>query len=107
MRFLSSEGWNEKSKPARVLMAESRAIHLHAQVLAQGEFLGKQRVDGFEGVHFAALDPAHHGVEDFDGAWHFQANQAPLDAVDDGGDDLGMRGHRVLPRPARRRPTAS
>src|ERR1700730_10918550 len=26
MRFLSSEGWNEKSKPARVLMAESRAM---------------------------------------------------------------------------------
>jgi hypothetical protein len=33
--------------------------HLHAPVLAQGEFLGKQRVDSFEGVHFAALDPAH------------------------------------------------
>ena len=80
--------------------------HLHAPVLAQGELLGKQCVDSFEGVHFAALDPTHRGVEDFDGAWHFQANQAPLDAVDDGGDDLGMRGHRVLPRPARRRPTA-
>ena len=26
MRFLSSEGWNEKSKPVRVLMVESLAI---------------------------------------------------------------------------------
>ena len=66
--------------------------HLHAPVLAQGELLGKQRVDSFEGVHFAALDPAHRGVEDFDGAWHFQANQAPLDAVDDG--HLGPRSDR-------------
>ena len=81
--------------------------HLHAPVLTQSELLGEQRVDGFEGVHFAALDPAHGRVEDFDGARHFQADQATFDAVDDGGDDLGMRGHRVLPWPARRRPTAS
>ena len=52
-----------------------RQGHLHAPVLAQGEFLGKQRIDSFEGVHFAALDPAHRGVEDFDGARHFQADQ--------------------------------
>src|ERR1700731_3607986 len=81
--------------------------HLHAPALTQSELLGEQGVDGFQRVHFAALDPAHRGVEDFDGAWHFQTNQAPLDAVDDGEDDLGMRGHRVLSWPARRRPTAS
>ena len=107
---MSSEGWNEKSKPASVFdggVPRHDERHLDAAVLAQGKLLGEQRVDGFERIHFAALDPAHGGVEDFDGARHFQADQALLDAVDDGGDDLGMRGHRILPWLARRRPTAS
>ena len=52
MRFLSSEGWKEKSKPASVLMVESRAMHeggLDAAVLAQRQFLGEQRVDRLDG----------------------------------------------------------
>jgi hypothetical protein len=39
MRFLSSEGWKEKSKPASVLMVEG---DLDAAILAQGELLGEQ-----------------------------------------------------------------
>jgi hypothetical protein len=49
MRILSSEGWKEKSKPARVLMVEPRHDQrgFDATVLAQGKLLGEQRVDRF------------------------------------------------------------
>jgi hypothetical protein len=40
-----------------------KPAHLRGAAL-KGEFLGKQRVDSFEGVHFAALDPAQ-----FSGEW--------------------------------------
>ena len=78
--------------------------HLDAAVLAQGEFLGEQNIDGVEGGHLAALNAAHGDIEDFEGARHFQADQIALDAVDDGRD---MNVHRTPPWLARRRPTAS
>ena len=56
MRFLSSEGWNEKSKPASVLIVERRAMHerdLDAPVLTQRELLGEQCIDGSFGRTYA------------------------------------------------------
>ena len=62
MRFLSSEGWNEKSKPASVLIAESRAI---VRAILMRRFSRKvissceQSVDGLKRVDLAALEAAH------------------------------------------------
>jgi hypothetical protein len=55
MRFLSSKGWKEPSKPASVLVVGSRAMTsaVLTRVLAQGELLGEQGVDGFKRSHFA------------------------------------------------------
>ena len=70
---------------------------LHAAVLTQGELLGEQGVDGFERGHLAAFEPAHSGVEDLDGARHFEADHGLLDAVDQRWNDLGMGAHRAPP----------
>ena len=78
MRFLSSEGWKEKSKLAKRLDA-GEARHderrLHATVFTQGELLGEQGVDGFERGYLAVFETAHNGVKDLDGARHFEADQ--------------------------------
>jgi hypothetical protein len=50
---------HDSLRASRLEADEIRRAAQDAPVLAQGEFLGKQRVDSFEGVHFAALDPAH------------------------------------------------
>jgi hypothetical protein len=79
---------------------------LDAAVLAQGELLGEQGVDGLKRGHFALLEAAHRRVEALDGARHLEADHGLLDAVDHGGNDLNMGGHCAPPWPASRRPTA-
>ena len=83
MRFLSSEGWNEKSKPASVLIVESRAIIsailMRRIVLTQRELLGEQHVDGLDSGHLTAFKATHGDVEDLDRPWHLQADQGLLD----------------------------
>ena len=59
--------------------------HFDAAVLAQGQLLGEQGVDGLDGADLAALDAAHDDVEDFERARHLQADEVALDALDDGG----------------------
>lgn len=96
MRFLSREGWNEKSKLASVLMVDSPChdeCGLDPPVLSQGKFLGQQSVDGLQRAHLAAFELSHSRVEDFDGTWHLEADQGALDAVDHGGNDLRMARH--------------
>src|SRR5271169_390775 len=105
MRFLSSEGWKAKSKPARVLIADSLAIwtaYFDAAVLPDGELFGQQSVDGLDGADLAALDAAQGNVEDFQRPRHPQGDETGFNALDEGG-----RAHRTPPRPARRRPTAA
>ena len=83
IRLLSSEGWKAKSKPVRVLIAESLAIldgHFDAAVLPDGELFGQQRVDSLDGADFAALDATQRDVEYLQGAWHFQSDEARFDA---------------------------
>ena len=85
MRFLSSEGWNEKSKPARVLIVERRhhQCDLDAAVLTQRQLFGEQRVDGFDSSQLAVFEAAHGDVEDLDRPWHFQADQGLFDTIDE------------------------
>jgi hypothetical protein len=58
MRFLSSEGWKEKSKPARVLMLESRAMTSEVLMrrFLRKELLRKERVDRGDPVAGAVDD---------------------------------------------------
>ena len=105
MRFLSSEGWKAKSKPASVLIAESLAIWtaiLTRRFSRDGQLFGQQGVDGLDGADLAALDAAQGDVEDFQRPRHLQGDEGGLDALDD-----GRRAHRTPPRRARRRPTAA
>ena len=105
MRFLSSEGWKAKSKPAKGLDRRQPGHldrHPDAAVLARGQLFGEQCVDGLDRADLATLDAAQGDVEDFQRARHLQADEAGLDAFDD-----GRRAHRALPRRARRRPTAA
>ena len=104
----SSEGWNEKSKPARV---DGRELghtkrHLDASVLAQRQFLGEQGIDHFERTGFAALELADGLIKNFQSSRHRQTDQGSADAVEDRRDDLQGRTHDWSPWQARRRPTA-
>ena len=64
---------------------------LDAAVLADGQFLDEQLIEGFDAVDLALLDPAEGGVEHLQGTRHPQRHQAVLDAVEGGGS--GMDGH--------------
>ena len=80
-------------------MVESLAIlqrHLHAAVLAQGQFLGEQGIDHLQRAGFATLELAHGLVQDLQRPRHLQADQSFADAVEDGGDDLQGRVHGWL-----------
>ena len=55
---------------------------LDAAVLAQGQLLGEQDVDGFERGDLALLEAAHDMVERFQRARHLQADQVVADAID-------------------------
>ena len=76
--------------------------HPDATVLARGQLFSEQSVDSLDSADFAALDPAQGDVKDFKRPRHLQADEAGLDALDE-----GRRAHRTSPRPARRRPTAA
>jgi hypothetical protein len=69
----------------------------HATGLAQGELLSEQGVDGFKRGHLAAFEATQGGVEDLDGARHFEADHGLLDALDQRWNDLGTGVHRVPP----------
>jgi len=77
-----------------------------AAIFAQHQFLGEQRINGLDGGHLALLDPTQSDIEDFDGPRHLEPDQAFLDAIDEGWDDLDLRIHRTPPF-ASRRATAS
>ena len=105
MRFLSSEGWKAKSKPARVFDRRQPGhldCHPDAAVLACGQLFSEQGVDGVDGADLAAFDAAQGDVEDFERPRHLQGDEIGLYALNDGG-----RAHRAPPKPARRRPTAA
>ena len=79
---------------------------LDATVLAQGELLSEQGVDRFERGHsILAAFKAPHGVEDFDGARHFEADHGLLDALDQGRDDVDPGDNRQLSTPKLVRPS--
>src|SRR2546421_51829 len=85
-------------------MVESRAMTstvFDAAVLAQGELLGEQGVDGPKRSHFAALEASYRRVEDLDGARHLEPDHGLLDTVDHGGNDLNM-GAVIARLPGRR-----
>ena len=79
MRFLSSDGWNEKSTLSRVFGGVSFAV-LRAtptrRFLAHVEFLGEQRVDGLEGADLASLETLDDVPEGLQGARHVEADEA-------------------------------
>jgi hypothetical protein len=55
---------------------------LDPSVLAQGQFLSEQRIDGLNCGQFTAFDAAHRHVEDLDRTRHLEADKGLLDAVD-------------------------
>ena len=100
MRFLSSEGWKEKSKLASVLMVESRAM---TSAVLTRRFSRKVSSSASRAsmASSAVISPrsrsAHGRVEDLDRAWHLEADHGVLDAVDHGRNDLRMARHWVPP----------
>ena len=68
---------------------------LDAAVLAQGELLGEQGVDGFERGHLTMFEPAHCCVEDFDGARHLEGSVC-VGLRDSGVGQRGIR-FRLVP----------
>ena len=62
-----------------------------ATVLTQGELLGEQGVDGFTRGHLAAFEATQGGVEDLDGARHFEADHGLLDALDQRWNEFKLR----------------
>ena len=105
IRFLSSEGWKAKSKPARVLIADSLAIWT-AILVQRFSRMVSSSVSNASMSSTAPISPrsmprrvrsrtsSARGI--------FKANKTGLDALDD-----GWSAHRTPPRPARRRPTAA
>src|SRR5262245_21116532 len=86
MRFLSSEGWKEKSKPASVLMVESRAM---TSAVLTRRFSRKvnswaSRASIASSGHFAVLEAPYRRVENLERARHLEADHGLLDAVDQG-----------------------
>ena len=57
--------------------------HLHAPVLAQGQFLGEQGIDDLQGTCLAAFELAHSLVQDFQSSRHLQPNESFADAIED------------------------
>jgi hypothetical protein len=66
-------------------------------VLAQRELFGQQGVDGFERGDLAPLDAPDRGVHDLEGARHLQPDKRALDALNQGGNDLGLCAHHAPP----------
>src|SRR5262249_60303971 len=100
MRLRSSDGWNEKSKPASVLMVESLAIRsaiFTRRFSRQRQFLGEQSVDDLQRTGFAALELTYGLVQDLQSSGHLQADQRFADAVEHGGHDLDDRVHGWSP----------
>jgi hypothetical protein len=85
IRFRSSEGWNEKSKPANVLIVDSRAIirailiRRFSRRVSSSASSASMALDGGQ---FTAFDAAHRHVEDLDRTRHLEADKGLLDAVD-------------------------
>src|SRR6266516_1617546 len=94
MRFLSSEGWNEKSKPVRVLTVESLAIlsAIFTRRFSRKLSSSANRVS-ITSTGFAPLELAHGLIKDFQGSRHLQTDQRSADAVENRGDDLQGRRH--------------
>jgi hypothetical protein len=65
----SSEGWNEKSKPARVIIASHAQYRLEAAGLAHARLLGETRVD------LRRVRAGHRVIE------HFQSARGVLRAI--------------------------
>ena len=72
---------------------------LDAAVLAQGEFLDQELVEGPDAVDLALLDAPQGGIEHFECARHPEPDEAALDAVDRCG---GSVGHERPPIPPAR-----
>jgi len=78
---------------------------LDPAVLAQGQLLGEQDVDGLECADLGVLQAAYDLIERFQGAWHLQADQVAADAIEHRRGQFRDPAHAR--RCASRRPTAS
>ena len=111
MRFLSSEGWKEKSKPASVLIVERRAI-ISAILMRRFSRSVSSSASNTSMASMAVISPRSRRRTVTSrisiARRHLQADQGLLDAVDERGDDLGMGVHLAAPPwLARCRATAS
>src|SRR5262245_46781824 len=106
-RLRSSEGWNEKSKPARVLIVESLAMRsaILTRRFSRSVNSSANRVS-ITSSALASLELAHGLIKNFQSSRHLQTDQCSADAVKDRRDDLQGRSHGWSPWQARRRPTA-
>src|SRR5262245_14911254 len=89
MRFLSSEGWNEKSKPASVLIEDRRAI-INAILMRRFSRSVSSSASSTSMASIADLamfKATQDDVEDLDRPWHLQSDQRLLDAIDERGND--------------------
>src|SRR5215213_6526042 len=77
---------------------------LDAAVLAQGEFLDEDLVEGADAVDLALLDAPQGGIEHFECAGHPEPDEAALDAVDRCGGSVVMSDLRSRLRDALRWP---
>ena len=78
MRFLSSEGWKAKSKPASVLMVSSRPIFsaaLTRRLSRRRQLLAEQGVDRLQGGDLAALELAQRVLQHLERARHLEPDK--------------------------------
>lgn len=84
IRPRSSEGWEEKSNSASVLMAERRVITsavLMRRLSRNVRSSARRASIASKGSHLAALEAADGGIEDLDSPRHLEADQRPADVV--------------------------
>src|SRR3954447_12560678 len=106
VRMRSSEGWNEKSKPVKVLMLSNRPILSAPPALAQGQFLAEQGLQRLRSADLTALQAAQGLIEHLQRPRHLETDEVAADPVNEA--DGGRPGHHdAPPSAASRRPTAS
>ena len=79
---------------------------LDAAVLAQGQFLGEEDIDGFESRQLTVFKAAYDMVESFQRSWHLQADKIMTNTIEHGRDGIEGPAHERLSC-ARTLPTAS
>ncbi len=109
MRLRSSEGWNAKSNPDKVLIVPRRAICSAALMRRLSRTVSSsatQHLDRLDGADLAALDLLDEMIERLERPRHAQCDQVAADALDRRVRQ-GLARHGSGPAAARRRATAS